>query len=103
MHLADKSVHDTRLLAGGATGGFEAIHLRFALAAEVAAGGLAVLLFVGTVVDSRVRIDPHVDGRVSLKMSHGRGCGSLGDSKRDERPFPRAERGAARRARRRPQ
>jgi hypothetical protein len=38
-----------RLLAGAATGGLEAIHLRFALPADAAAGGLSVLLFAGTI------------------------------------------------------
>ena len=66
------------LLAGAAAGGFEAIHLRFALAAEAAVGGFSVLLFAGTVVESGVWIDPDREAGVSVKMDDGRW--NLGDS-----------------------
>src|SRR5208337_3218461 len=89
------------LLAGAATGGFEAIHLRVVLAAQPAARGCSILLFAGTVVESAVRINPDLDPRVPLKMDHG--CGRLRNSKRDQRPFPRTERRWLRRSHRRPQ
>src|ERR1700688_2469405 len=90
-----------RLLAGAAAGGFEAIHLRFALGTESAVGGFSVLLFAGTVVESGVRIDPYREAGVSAKMDQGRG--SFGDSERHQRPFPRAERFRSRRCSRRPE
>ena len=89
------------LLAGGAASGFEALHLRIALGAEAAVDGLAVLLRAGAVVKSGVRIDPDLDGRVSLQMDHG--CWSFGDSQFDERFVPQTERCSSRRARRRPE
>ena len=89
-----------KLLAGEATGRFEAIHLRVVLAAEAAVGGLSVLVFAGTIVESGVRIDPHLDAGVSLNMDDG--VGSFGESERYQRPLPRAKRCPPRRARCRP-
>ena len=88
--LADKSVRPRHaLFAGGAAGGFEAIHLRFALAADAAICSPSVLFLAGTIVESGVGIDPDFDGGVSLKMDY-RGGGSLGYTQRYQRSFPGA-------------
>lgn len=91
------------LLAGASAGWFKPVHLRFALRAVVPVGGFAVLLFAGTIIKSRVRIDPYLDRGISLKMNFG--CGSLGDAERDQRAVPTAQRrrGWTGRTRRRPQ
>src|ERR1700676_3890015 len=98
-NLCNPGLLDSGLLAGAATGRFEAIHLRFALRTESAVGGFSVLLLAGTVVESGVWIDPDREARVSVKMDDGRG--NLGDSERHECPFPRAERSRSRRGGRR--
>jgi hypothetical protein len=89
------------LIADGAAGGLESIHLRFALAGDVAVGGLSILLFTGTVVESGMGIDPDLDARVSLKVDDRRR--SFGDSKGDESPLPGTNRGVPRSGRSRPQ
>src|SRR5580658_5112409 len=89
------------LLAGAAAGGFEAIHLCIALAAEMAVSGLSVLLFARTVEKSGMRIDPHLYAWIALETN--RGCGSLGESEADERPLPGSQRCPLWRTRRRPQ
>lgn len=89
------------LFAHAAAGRLETIYLRIMLSAEAAVAGLSVLFFTGTVVESRMGINPDANGRVSLKVNHGRWC--FGDSHGDEEPFHGAERGAPGRAYRWPQ
>src|SRR6266436_9629160 len=79
-----------RSLAGAATGGFEAIHLRFVLRTESSVGGFSVLLFARTIVESGVWIDPDREAGISMKTDQGRR--RLGDPERHQCPFPKAER-----------
>jgi len=90
------------LIADGAAGRLESIHLRFALAGDMAVRSLSILLFTGTVVESGMGIDPDLDARVSLKVDDRR-RGRFGNSKGNESPLPRTNRGVPRSSRRRPQ
>src|SRR6266436_8071498 len=90
-----------RSLAGAATGGFEAIHLRFVLRTESSVGGFSVLLFARTIVESGVRIDPDREAGISMKTDQGRW--RIGDPERHQCPFPKAERSRSRCDGRRPQ